>query len=177
VPRGHSGPPVAIRGREPRRTRFVAASAVRRILAPGWSGRAAWAATAIRVTAGVLFVLFSAGKFVDHAHEAADFRRYGVPVPNVAVYAVGALELTAGVLLVLGLLTRPAALALAANLVGAIATAGRVEGGSFNLGVAPAMLVTMLVIVWAGPGSLALDERLFRASDALHARRRPDGTP
>jgi putative oxidoreductase len=65
-----------------------------------------------------------------------------------------------GALLVVGLLTRPAALLLAFNLVGAIATAGRVDGGPFHLGVAPAMLVAMLYLVWAGGGRLALDRTL-----------------
>ena len=41
--------------------------------------------------------------------------------------------------------------------MGAIATAGRVDGGTFHLGVAPAMLVAMLFLVWAGSGRLALD--------------------
>jgi putative oxidoreductase len=124
------------------------------------TGRApAWVPTAVRVVTGVLFVTFSVGKFFDHAQEAADFDRYGVPVPDVAVYLVGALELVGGVLLVVGLLTRLAALVLAANMVGAIATAGRVEGGSFHLGVAPTMLVAMLFLVWAGSGRLALDSR------------------
>ena len=54
-----------------------------------------------------------------------------------------------------GLLTRPAAAVLAVNLVGAIATAGRVDGGSFHLGVGPTLLVAMLFLVWAGPGVLA----------------------
>jgi len=45
-------------------------------------------------------------------------------------------------------------------MVGAIATAGRVDGGSFHLGVAPAMLVAMLFLVWAGSGRLALDRAL-----------------
>ena len=69
----------------------------------------------------------------------------------------GALELVGGLLLVVGLLTRPAALLLAVNMVGAIATAGRVDGGTFHLGVAPTMLVAMLFLVWAGCGRLALD--------------------
>jgi putative oxidoreductase len=125
-----------------------------------FDGAAAWATTAVRVVTGALFVLFSLGKFVDHMKEAEDFDRYGVPVPEVATYLVGTLELVCGALLVIGLLTRPAALLLAANLVGAIATAGRVEGGSFHLGVGPAMLLAMLFLVWAGPGRLALDHRL-----------------
>jgi putative oxidoreductase len=125
-------------------------------------GVAAWITTVVRVGTGVLFVTFSLGKFVDHASESADFDRYGVPAPEVATYFVGTLELVAGVLLVVGLLTRPAALLLALNLVGAIATAGRVDGGSFHLGVGPAMLFAMLYLVWAGSGRLALD-RVMRA--------------
>jgi putative oxidoreductase len=61
---------------------------------------------------------------------------------------------------VVGLFTRPAALLLALNLLGAIATAGRVDGGTFHLGVAPAMLLAMLYLLWAGCGRLALDRRL-----------------
>jgi len=136
---------------------------VNRVLA--WSSRqrlhgaAAWIPTIVRLVTGALFVSISTGKFVDHAQETLDFDRYGVPFPEVTTYLVGTLELVCGALVVIGLLTRPAALLLAANLVGAIATAGRVEGGSFNLGVAPAMLVAMLFLVWTGCGRLGLDAR------------------
>lgn len=72
------------------------------------------------------------------------------------------IELVCGLLLVIGLLTRPAAAALALTLVGAIATAGRVEGGSFNLGVAPALLAVMLLLLWVGSGRPALDPIIER---------------
>jgi putative oxidoreductase len=127
------------------------------VFASRTQGAGAWATTVVRVVTGVLFVLFSLGKFVDHAQESADFDHYGIPAPEVTTYLVGALELVGGILLVVGLLTRPAALLLALNLVGAIATAGRVDGGTFHLGVGPAMLVAMLFLVWAGSGRLALD--------------------
>jgi putative oxidoreductase len=132
------------------------------VLSPRTHGVAAWCTTVVRVVTGVLFVTFSLGKFVDHAAEAADFEHYGIPAPEVATYLVGTLELVGGLLLVVGLLTRPAAALLAANMVGAIATAGRVDGGSFHLGVAPTLLVAMLFLVWAGPGALALDGTLLR---------------
>jgi putative oxidoreductase len=131
-----------------------------RLVAPRTHGAAAWLTTVVRVVTGALFVTFSVGKFADHAQESADFDRYGIPVPEVATYLVGTLELVCGVLLVVGLLTRLAALVLAGNLVGAIATAGRVDGGTFHLGVGPTMLVAMLFLVWAGCGMLALDRRL-----------------
>jgi putative oxidoreductase len=130
----------------------------------------------VRVVTGVLFVTFALGKFVDHAQESVDFDHYGIPAPEVATYLVGTLELLGGILLVIGLCTRPAAALLALNLVGAIATAGRVDGGTFHLGVGPAMLVAMLFLVWAGSGRLALDRRLSAlARSARSARSVPDG--
>jgi uncharacterized membrane protein YphA (DoxX/SURF4 family) len=116
----------------------------------------------VRAATGVFFVSVSTGKFLDHAQEAVDFDRYGVPAPEVAVYAVGVVELAGGLLLVVGLLTRPAALALALTLIGAIATAGRVEGGSFHLGVAPTFLVISLLLTWLGSGRPGLDPLLER---------------
>jgi putative oxidoreductase len=136
--------------------RFVETLATSRL-----HGTAAYLATAVRVVAGAVFVSVSTGKFLDHTHEAVDFKSYGIPIPDTAVYVVGTLELIGGLLLVLGLFTRVAAFLLAANMVGAISTAGVMEGGSFNLGVAPALLVAMVFLLWAGPGALALDGRLL----------------
>jgi len=135
--------------------RFVEQLATSRV-----HGSAAYLPTAVRVVSGAVFVSVSTGKFLDHMQEAVDFKSYGIPVPDAAVYVVGALELVGGLLLVLGLFTRVAALLLAANMVGAISTAGVMEGGSFNLGVAPALLIAMVFLLWAGPGALALDNRL-----------------
>jgi putative oxidoreductase len=123
----------------------------------------------VRAGTGVFFVSVSTGKFFDHAQEAVDFDRYGVPAPEVAVFAVGVVELVGGLLLVVGLLTRPAALALALNLIGAIATAGRVEGGSFHLGVAPTFLAITLLLAWLGSGRPGLDPLLERRLGARSA--------
>lgn len=123
--------------------------------------RAAAATTAIRVVTGVFFISVSIGKFTEHSQEVADFDCYGVPIPEVAVYVVGAVELIGGIALVLGLMTRLAALVLAGDMIGAIATAGRVDGGTFHLGVAPTLLVAMVFLLWAGPGLLAFDNRVL----------------
>ena len=79
---------------------------------------------------------------------------------NFLLVLITAITVFVLALLVIGLCTRPAAAALALNLVGAIATAGRVDGGTFHLGVGPAMLVAMLFLVWAGSGNLAVDRSL-----------------
>jgi putative oxidoreductase len=119
-------------------------------------------ALAVRSIAGGFFVVVSLGKFFDHASETHDFDRYGLPFPAVAVLLAGIIELCGGLALIVGVGTRVAAAALAANLVVAIATAGRVEGGRFNLGVAPALLLLLLVLLWTGPGTWSVDRALAR---------------
>lgn len=106
----------------------------------------------IRVATGVVFVAFSFGKFVRHAEEARAFDRYGLPWPDLFTYAIGATELVCGVLLVLGVAPRLAALVLAGNMIGAILTAGRIDGGPIHLGLAPLLLGCMLFLLWSGPG-------------------------
>ena len=124
----------------------------------------------IRVAAGGFFVAVSLGKFFEHASETHDFDRYGVPFPATAVIVVGIIELLGGLALIAGLGTRIAAAALAADMVGAIATAGRVEGGTFNLGVAPALLILMLIVLWTGPGKWSVDRVLaHRLADGTHS--------
>ena len=119
------------------------------------------AALAARLLAGAVFLGFSVGKFVRHGAEAAALDRYGLPFPDASTYAVGVIELAGGAMLVLGLGTRPAALALACDMLGAITTAGRIEGGPVHLGLAPALLVMMLLVIWIGPGDRSLDRRLL----------------
>lgn len=114
----------------------------------------------LRVAAGVVFVLFSIGKFTRRDAEIRAFERFDVPWPEVTVALVGVLELVGGLLLIVGLLTRPAALALAGNMIGAIATGGRVEGGIIHLGLAPALLVVMLILLWTGAGDRSFDRRV-----------------
>ncbi len=129
------------------------------------SGAAAFSIALVRAVAGFLFASISIGKFANHAAEAVDFERYGVPIPDISVYAVGTIEMLCGLLLIIGLLTRPAAALLALTMIGAISTAGRVDGGSFNLGVAPALLAVMLLLLWVGSGRPAVDAILERRRD------------
>lgn len=121
---------------------------------------ARWAAP-VRWASGAIFVVFGIGKFSAHAHEVESFESYGLPAPDAFVYAVGALEIGGGALLLAGLATRLAALLLAGNMAGAIAVSGIGEGEVLpSLTLAPALLVAMLFLLWAGPGPRSLDERL-----------------
>lgn len=111
----------------------------------------------IRIVAGVVFLAFSVGKFTRHAAEVSAFDDYGIPFPDASTYLVGVVEAVGGLALVLGAGTRLAAFALAGDMVGAIVTAGRIEGGPIHLGLAPALLVAMLVLLWSGPGAPSVD--------------------
>jgi putative oxidoreductase len=106
----------------------------------------------LRLVAGGVFVVFGVGKFVNHASELASFRSYALPAPEVFVIVVGVIELVGGVLLIAGVLVRPAALALAGDMVGAVIVSGIAKGEAVSLTVAPAELVAMVVLLAAGAG-------------------------
>jgi putative oxidoreductase len=118
------------------------------------------AVTVLRVLAGLTFVATSLEKFLAREETAAMFATYGLPGSPLLVSLVGTLELVGGLMLVLGALTRLVALALAGNMAGAILTAGLAVGGPIHLGLAPALLVVMVLLLWTGPGAAALDNRL-----------------
>lgn len=130
-------------------------------------GIARWAAP-VRWVSGVIFVVFGIGKFTEHAHEVNSFDAYGLPLSDAFVYLVGVLEIGGGALLIAGFLTRPAALIMAGNMLGAIVVSGIGEGEVLpSLTLAPALLAAMLFLLWVGPGSHALDSRIAPAA-AVH---------
>jgi uncharacterized membrane protein YphA (DoxX/SURF4 family) len=108
-----------------------------------------WAA-AIRWSAAAVFVAFGAGKFINHASELASFRHYALPAPEVFVYLIGVLEVVGGLLLASGRLVRLAALALAADMVGAIVVSGIGRGEYISLTLAPPLLLAMIFLIWKG---------------------------
>lgn len=121
-----------------------------------------WATGAliIRVGAGVVFVVFGAGKFTSHASEVASFRTYGLPAPDAFVYAIGVVEIVGGALLIAGLATRIASLLLAGDMMGAIIVSGIGRGELISLTLAPAQLLAMLFLLLIGPGRRAVDRRI-----------------
>lgn len=111
--------------------------------------RSTWAerwTLAIRWGAAIVFVVFGAGKFVNHASELASFRLYGLPAPAAFTDVIGALEIVGGLLLAGGLQVRAATVALAADMVGAIVVSGIGHGEAISLTVAPALLAAMVFL-------------------------------
>src|SRR5690348_15055968 len=104
------------------------------------------------IAAGMVFLGFGIAKFVNHAVEVDSFETYGLPAPDVFVYAIGAIELLGGLMLITGFGARVAALVLAGDMVGAVAISGIGEGEPISLTLAPALLVIMIAVLWAGTG-------------------------
>jgi putative oxidoreductase len=110
----------------------------------------------LRLLSGGVFVVFGIGKFVNHGSELASFKSYGLPAPGAFVVAIGLIELVGGLLLMAGVLTRPAALVLAGDMIGAIVVSGIAKGELISLTLAPAELAAMVALLWMGPGDAAL---------------------
>jgi putative oxidoreductase len=110
----------------------------------------------LRLLSGGVFVAFGIGKFLNHMSELASFKTYGLPAPEVFVVVIGVIELAGGLLLIIGVFTRPAALVLAADMIGAIVVSGIAKGELVSLTLAPAELVAMLVLLWSGSGGASL---------------------
>jgi uncharacterized membrane protein YphA (DoxX/SURF4 family) len=127
-----------------------------------WLGGTRW------VAAGI-FLGFGVTKFAKHAAELASFRHYPLPAPGLFVYLVGALEIGGGLLLAAGLLTRLAALALAADMVGAVVVSGLARGEVISLTLAPLLLIAMIILIRFGAGAWSLDSWLA-ARDPLGER-------
>ena len=142
-----------------------------RMLAPRVDGTVArLLVLAVRLAAGLFLIGVGIGKFADRASEVADFRHYGVPLPDVAVPVAGVIEVVGGVCVVLGLLIRPAAAIVAVNLLVALLTAGLTDGGTFHLVVGPALMVAMVLLVVTGAPAPSGDQ-------AILSRRSPPRTP
>jgi|SRR5579862_3135188 len=129
--------------------------------------------TFIRILVGGVFVVAGADKLTEHSKHVIDFTRWDLPSPSAFVYVVGGLEIVCGVLLVIGLAPRLAALLLAIDMVGALLTLRSVDGGVEWLlpgqtfvvpaveWVVPAVLLFLLIVlVAAGGGRWALIDRI-----------------
>jgi putative oxidoreductase len=101
------------------------------------------------------------------------FDRFPLPLPALNVYVSGTTELAGGILLGLGLFSRPVALLLFFNFCVAYATAGWSEIAGMihfhspddfiNDAAFPFLVVSLLIFAF-GPGKVAVDSLLFKKS-------------
>jgi len=101
------------------------------------------------------------------------FRKLGIPFPEVQAPFVASVELVCGVLILVGLLARPAAFMLCGVMTVAIVTAAAPEKhitaswhGLLEFFYLPEWCLLLLLgwLVFAGPGRASLDARIGRRS-------------
>ena len=132
----------------------------------------------LRVTLGVVFIQTGWGHLTHLADTVEAFRNdFGVPFPEFNARLASGTEFFGGILILLGLGARLAALPMAFTMFVAIATAKRAQLQGFNLDGFTTLLgfeewsylVMFLAIAIGGPGALSLDalimRRLFRRSE------------
>jgi putative oxidoreductase len=144
----------------------------------------------LRVTLGVVFIQTGWGHLSHMSDTVAAFKDdFGVPWPELNARIASCTEFFGGILILLGLGARLAALPMAFTMLVAIATAKRAKLEGFNfdsfttlLGFDEwAYLVMFLVIALIGPGRISLDalvaRRLARASASPSPTLRPSQAP
>jgi putative oxidoreductase len=119
---------------------------------------------AIRLVFGYQFYISGLGKFSNIADVASFFGGLGIPLPEWNAYFVASAELVGGILLILGLCTRPAALLLSILMVVALLTAhldavkGIFDDPTNLVNQAPFnFLLASLFLFAFGPGKISVD--------------------
>jgi putative oxidoreductase len=143
--------------------------------------RIEWLAPLVaRITLGVLFMSTGWGKVHSLDKVTAFFTDLGIPAPGLNAHVVSFVELIGGMLLLVGLASRLAALPLIASMAVAILTAQReqVHGLPDLFGLVEWTYLALLVwVAVAGPGKVSLDHLLSRRGSprapALMARDLP----
>jgi putative oxidoreductase len=120
----------------------------------------------IRVITGIIFMAHGGQKLFQYglAGVTESFTQMGVPLPGITAPLVAIIEFFGGFALVIGLLTRLAALGLAIDMLGAIVLV-HLAGGFFlpaGYEFALALFGASLGLAVGGPGILSVDEGIAR---------------
>ena len=120
----------------------------------------------VRIITGIVFAAHGYQKFFIYGLDGATgaFTQMGVPAPTITAPLVAVVELAGGIALIVGLLTRLAALGLAIDMLGAIFLV-RLKGGFFIPNGAEyeiVLFVACIGLVIAGAGALSADEAIAK---------------
>jgi uncharacterized membrane protein YphA (DoxX/SURF4 family) len=102
-------------------------------------------ATVIRIVAGLVFIGAGIAKFAFNSGEVHAFETFHLPLAELFVAAVGVAEILGGLAFVANRFVRPAAVLMAAIMVGAIVVSGFGHGDVIpSLTLAPLLLAASL---------------------------------
>jgi putative oxidoreductase len=131
----------------------------------GWFG---WAAPlAVRITVGVVFMGTGWTKLQNLPAITRNFTALGIPAPEILTPFVSGVEFVGGILLLVGLLTRFAAVPLMVVMVVAIISAKASDIDSLETFLGFEEVSYFVMFAWlaiAGPGPVSLDRFILKAS-------------
>jgi putative oxidoreductase len=131
------------------------------------ASRLTWLAPlAVRITVGVVFMGTGWNKLTHLAGITKNFTAMGIPAPEILTPFVSGVEFVGGILLLVGLLTRFAAVPLMVVMVVAIIAAkmGDIDSLETLLGFEEVSYFVMFAwLAIAGPGPVSLDRLVLKA--------------
>jgi putative oxidoreductase len=130
------------------------------------SDRLRTALAILRVIVGIVFVAHGAQKLFVFglAGVTGGFAQMGIPLPSIAAPLVAMVEFLGGIALIVGLLTRLAAVGLAIDMLGAILLV-HLKGGFFmptGFEFALTLLAACVAIAVGGSGAFAIDNEIAK---------------
>ncbi len=137
----------------------------------------------LRIIVGIVFIMHGSQKLFTYGYQGVvgSMGQVGIPAPEIAAVLIMATEFLGGILLVLGLFTRLAAMPIAFAMLVAIVQVHLKHGffaGGGGYEFPLTLCVSAIVLVLTGSGAWALDnilgtdERLFRRRRGLVEVRR-----
>jgi len=127
-----------------------------------------------RVAWGIEFFISGKGKLKNHADIVDFFKELKIPFPDLNAWFVGGLEMVGGILLIIGLASRPIGMLLAINMTVAYLAVDSDRALVFNMlksqkdfdafvAAAPFMFwLTALVVLAFGSGAISVDKLLAK---------------